>query len=272
MNNRNKRAEIAQQTLKIIDDGFYVIDDLRVDMASELAYAIENTKVYRPDDFVFKDIQPLHDTQIEVTSETTFAAAQRLVKVGTSPCCLNFASAKNPGGGFLGGSQAQEEALSRASALYGCLKSQDAYYVTNRKFSSCIYTDHMIYAPDVPVFRDDYDNLLEDFYCTSVVTAPAVNMGVVKSREADRVNEALDTMKERIRKLLSLCATEGETDIVLGAWGCGVFQNDPAWMAESFREIITESFAGVFRSVVFAVPDTGKVGQKNSQAFQKVFT
>ena len=272
MNSRNKRAEIAQETLKIIEDGFYIINGVRIDLAKGIAYAIDNTKVYEPNDFVLTVTETFSETHLELTNETTFAAAQRLVREGKKPCCLNFASAKNPGGGVLGGSQAQEEALSRSSALYACLKDQATYYETNRKFKSCIYTDHMIYAPLVPVFRDDNDQLLSEAYCTSVVTAPAINMGVIKTREAERIPEALDLMKVRITKLLTLCVSEGEKDLVLGAWGCGVFQNDATWMAESFKEILnSELFKGAFNSIVFAVPNSGRVGEKNYLAFQEVF-
>ena len=79
-------------------------------------------------------------------------------------------------------------------------------------------------------------------------------------------------MKVRITKLLTLCVSEGEKDLVLGAWGCGVFQNDATWMAESFKEILnSEPFKGAFNSIVFAVPNSGRVGEKNYLAFKEVF-
>jgi len=68
---------------------------------------------------------------------------------------LNFASAKNPGGGFLGGGSAQEESLARSSGLFPCINQMQQMYETNRAYRSCLYTDHMIYSPRVPVFRDD---------------------------------------------------------------------------------------------------------------------
>lgn len=100
---------------------------------------------------------------------------------------LNFASARHPGGGFLGGSQAQEESLARASGLSPCLNQFQEMYDTNQRFSSCLYTDHMIYAPDVPVFRDDDDRLLEEPFLVSILTAPAVNAGAVRRNEPHHV-------------------------------------------------------------------------------------
>ena len=98
----------------------------------------------------------------EVSAETTGAAALRLRgEGGERVLALNFASAKNAGGGFINGAKAQEEDLARASALYPCLIGQRGYYEANRRCGSMIYTDHLIYSPDVPFFRDDGWALLE---------------------------------------------------------------------------------------------------------------
>jgi uncharacterized protein (TIGR02452 family) len=169
--------------------------------------------------------------------------------------CLNFASAKNPGGGFLNGSQAQEESLARASGLYACLLQARAMYDTNRQFDSCLYTDHMIYSPRVPVFRDDDDVLLAEPYAVSFVTAPAVNAGALRPGERARIEP---TMRGRTEKVLALAAAHGHEALVLGAWGCGVFRNDPTDVARWFHEHLCETpaFEGVFRTVVFAVLDS----------------
>ena len=269
--NRNKRKEIAEETLEIIKNGFYQVHGERVQIADEISSMLNETKLYRPDDFYLDTVDKTNDTEIYLTTETTFSAARRLVEEGKQACCLNFASAKNPGGGFLGGAQAQEECLARASALYESLNSKFEYYEVNRGFSSCIYTDHMIYSPNVQVFRADNDSLLEQPFMTSVVTAPAVNMGVVQSREKGNVTKALSQMKQRIDKLLTLCANEGEEHLVLGAWGCGVFQNDPEWMAGTFKEALSNTFKGVFKTVVFAIPDGSRRGKINYEAFSKNF-
>src|SRR5262249_60941792 len=88
---------------------------------------------------------------------------------------LNFASARNPGGGFLGGAKAQEEDLARRSALYACLLTQRPYYDANRAERSLLYTDHIIYSPSVPFFRDRALDLVESPFCASIITAPAPN-------------------------------------------------------------------------------------------------
>jgi uncharacterized protein (TIGR02452 family) len=85
---------------------------------------------------------------------TSLASARTIAARGTTPLVLNFASAKNPGGGFLNGARAQEESLARSSALYPCLR-KSGMYDHHRASGDCLYTDWMIVSPEVPVYRDD---------------------------------------------------------------------------------------------------------------------
>jgi uncharacterized protein (TIGR02452 family) len=194
VNGRTTRAQVARQTLEILDRGFYESragQVVRIEGALEAA--LSGSIHYRPTDF--DEVFALRDRimaergvqtpiEFEVVNETTLSAAGRLAQAddNANPLALNFASAKNPGGGFLKGSQAQEESLARASGLYRCVVQMQAMYEANRRLRSCLYTDNMIYSPQVPVLRDDGDQLLEAPYLVSFVTAPAVNAGVVRRR------------------------------------------------------------------------------------------
>ena len=281
--NRNKRIAIAYETLNIMEAGRYQNNRQEsVDIAAALQQAIANTIHYQPEDFpgVFaqRDQQlkatTAFNTNIMVTGETTFGAAHRLiVEEGiTDVCCLNFASAKNPGGGFLGGAQAQEEALSRASGLYSCLKSKQRMYDINRSHHTCLYTDNMIYSPLVPVFRDDHDALLDQPYCVSVITAPAANAGAIRNNEPERLNEIAAVMLGRIEKLLSVAMVQKQTTLILGAWGCGVFRNSAAEVAHWFAHHLQQNdiFKNAFANVVFAVYDSSGKAQ-NLTAFKNKF-
>jgi len=62
--------------------------------------------------------EPFDRTRVQVTNETTFAAARRLQQVGHRPLSLNFANGVTPGRGFLGGWPAQEKKMCRLSSLY----------------------------------------------------------------------------------------------------------------------------------------------------------
>lgn len=211
-------------------------------------------------------------TQFEVRKESTLSAARRMVGAGRAdPLCLNFASAKNPGGGFLGGSEAQEENLAKSSGLYACIAQMTAMYDANRALRSCIYHDDMIYSPQVPVFRDDAYAFLDAPYPASFVTAPAVNRGALSRNEPERMRDVEACMLQRIDKLLSLALHHGHRDLVLGAWGCGVFGNLPGDMARWFAAHLLHNprYRNAFGHVTFAVLERGDSG--TFAAFDEVF-
>jgi len=101
------------------------------------------------------------------------------------------------------------------------------------------------------VLRDPYGVLLDDPYLVDFVTAAAPN----RKRRGTNSTAALNALHERIRRVLHTFASNGCMDLVLGAWGCGVFGNDPAAVARLFNEALQEFSS--FRRVVFAVLDPG---------------
>lgn len=267
------RQQAAQQTLQIIEAGSYL--NLRsqvVSIRGETDLAIQNSRLYRLEDFPAQLDTPQIGAAMswEVTPETTLQAAQRLCSedANLNPFVLNFASAKNPGGGFLGGAQAQEESLARSSSLYPCLTAHSAMYEFNRRGSSCFYSDQMIYSPRVPVFRDDDGALLDQPYLVSFLTSPAVNAGVVKQKEPEKVGQIEAVNRERARKVLWVAGAHGHRVLVLGAWGCGVFQNEPDMMARIFDELLCGELAGCFERIVMAVYDRTP-DQKVYRAFSR---
>ncbi|MVQ33066.1 TIGR02452 family protein [Paenibacillus sp. MAH-34] len=154
-NNREIRSQIAKETLAILERGYYLnTEENTITIQQEVETAIRDSKLYSPNGLqIIKQeaVSRINDHQgiqakIEVTDESTLAAARRLVvQEGLqNTLCLNFASAKNPGGGFLGGSQAQEESLARSSALYPCISQMDEMYTYNRNLKTCLYSDYMI--------------------------------------------------------------------------------------------------------------------------------
>jgi uncharacterized protein (TIGR02452 family) len=269
-------AGVAQETLAILDRGNYrAPSGQTVDVRAAVAAAVEGTILHTPDDLDALVILPGPERaprpRLEVTHETTAAAARRLVEAegAENVVALNFASAKNPGGGFLGGARAQEEDLARCSALYACQLPQRAYYDANRADGSMLYTDHMIWSPAVPFFRDERLTLLEAPFLVSIITAPAPNAGAASGRaEAKGVRE---TLTARAGKVLAVAAAHGHRALILGAWGCGVFRNDPRHVAEAFAGGLRDPrFRGLFDRVVFAVYDRGN-GQPNLSAFRERF-
>lgn len=260
MNNRDARKQIAEDTLQILQQGYFKTPKGEtIDIRTTQQFAEDNTKVYTPEDSdallentIFEaQEQP---TEIAVTRQTTLDAVRSLIQEGRqNVLCLNFASARNAGGGFLGGSQAQEESIARSTGLYNCQQKASSYYEVNRKLKSCIYTDYMIYSPQVPILKDEEGRNHDQLMTCAVITAPAVNAGVVKQREPNRLSEIETVMRRRIKKVLAIALQHQHKTVVLGAWGCGVFQNDPNDIARYFKEILEEDFKNRFTKIVFAI-------------------
>jgi uncharacterized protein (TIGR02452 family) len=269
-------AGVAKETVAIVDRGEYTIAGRVVSIAAEVRAAIAGTVLYRPDDFetVPRPDAAVGGTKIEVWADTTAGAARRLVEVEgeREVAALNFASAKNPGGGFLGGAKAQEEDLARCSALYHCLRSQRGYYDANRAEASMLYTDHVIFSPAVPFFRDERLDLLPRPFLVGIVTAPAPNAGEHLRRAAGGRPAIRATLERRAERVLRVLAHRGQRVLVLGAWGCGVFRNEPAQVAEVFARLLTAPpYAGAFARVVFAIYDRSK-DRATLRAFEQALT
>jgi uncharacterized protein (TIGR02452 family) len=262
-------ASIAEETLAILRSGQYMSPSGRtVSLAKQLRQAKDGTCSYPPDAHVPVPAFPSRRTRIEVVNASTLAAARSLVERGHRVAALNFASAKNPGGGFLTGAQAQEESLARASGLYAMLLG-DPMYDHHRALRDPLYTTWVIYSPDVPVFRLDEGRLLDEPYLCSLLTSPAVNVGALHHRER-RGDEIRQVMQERIERVLAVAALHGHEVLVLGAWGCGVFRNDPQQIAELFQMALSGPFRGAFTQVVFAVLDSA--GKRRALGpFEEVF-
>ncbi|MFF5701301.1 TIGR02452 family protein [Streptomyces sp. NPDC012794] len=262
--------EIARENALIVASGEYrTRSGRRVSLAADLAEAKAGTRIYGPKQVIpdGESVGGGHPTVFEVTGESSTVAARRLAAEGRV-AVLNFASARNPGGGYVRGAKAQEEALCRASALYETLLEAPEYYEVHRAGKSTFYTDRVIHCPGVPVFRDDRGGLLDTPFRAGFLTSPAPNAGTIRRQEPERAHEIPAALARRAGLVLEVAALHGYGRLVLGAWGCGVFQNDPGQVAEAFRAALTGRFAGVFERVVFGILDRDP---RTRQAFAAAF-
>jgi uncharacterized protein (TIGR02452 family) len=188
------------------------------------------------------------ETRVQVANETTLGASLRLVERRVRPLALNFANGIRPGGGFLGGARAQEEALCRSSALYLTLVD-DPMYEEHRKRPQPDSTDWAILSPDVPVFRTDDGTELLRPWLLSFLTCAAPYAPTVGQPRAG------DLLLGRIERVLAIARSHGYAALVLGAWGCGAFGNDPVRTATDFRRALEGTCRGAFSDVVFAITD-----------------
>ena len=264
---RKKGIRLGQEALDICTNGYYMAPSgNEVDFTSLLLHAMEATTSY-PEEL---EIAPAESsgftTTYEVRNETTLSAVRRLNAKGFHPSALNMASAHRPGGGFLSGAAAQEEYLCRSSALYPCIIDNPMYSLPRDPFA----TDYTIYSPDVPIFRNDDGRLLETVELYSVLTCAAVHAGVISRDMPERVPEIKSIMEKRIKRLLNIAAIQNHNSLVLGAWGCGVFENSGELIASLFRKALKHEFKGVFSKVVFSIADWS-MEQKFIEPFLKAF-
>lgn len=203
--------------------------------------------------------------QVIVTKNRSFEAARPYAEQGLKIAVLNFASSTNPGGGVTSGASAQEECLCRVSTLYPCLKDEsmwDAFYAPHRKARNPLHNDDIIYTKDVIVFKDDDYQPLPKPFTVDIITCAAPTL---REQSSNRYNpsdgdkapditpeDLLALHEKRGRQILSAVAANGAEVIVLGAFGCGAFKNDPAIVAQAYANILPE-YLHHFRTIEFAI-------------------
>lgn len=257
MTNKTKNIQQAEQSLRIIEEGMYQNGNDRIIVKDQIAKSVELTFTASPEELKALAEQKLsqakYDTQIEV-NHLSANEALAVKRPGLKTAVLNFASAKNPGGGFLGGAVAQEESLARTSSLYASLTKEMTLYEFNRSNSTFLYSDYMIYSPQVVFWTDDNGKFLEEPVLVDVITSPVPNKGAMKqNNRPHEIDQIEETFRVRIDKLFALAVSQQVECLILGAWGCGVFQNDPGKVAEYFREALENKYKGQFRQIVFAI-------------------
>ena len=259
---------IAKETVAITKARKYEKNGITVSLPEDMAF--DEVYCITPEEgaaavgiFVPQDA-PL--CRIEVTPEDSFEAARRM----GDALVMNFANAHCPGGGFLMGANAQEEALCRCSTLYASLTANaaKAMYFYNNTHMSRVESDHMLLSPEVCIFRDASCELLDTPARTAVITVPAPNRyGAALLASKSMIAE---TFQRRIRIMLAMAARHSYRKLVLGAWGCGAFGNKPQDVSEYFRQVlIDERYGTAFDEVCFAV--YGKEDGRNITAFRETF-
>ncbi|KAF1956509.1 hypothetical protein CC80DRAFT_444942 [Byssothecium circinans] len=204
------------------------------------------------------------DTAASLQQDPTVGEITRPIPTSTTPhkpvLILNLASEKHAGGGWRNGAMAQEEELCYRTTLSVSLHKH--YYP--------IPSLTCLYSPNVVLFRSSFTSnhtltqlLPLDMPVYSVLSiaglrSPAVTDSGKFADDGDR-----KALKDKIRLVLRVAATEGHTKLVLGALGCGVFRNPPAEVAECFLGVFAEKefCGGWWEDVVFAVMDNAPEGR-----------
>lgn len=204
---------------------------------------------------------------VVVSKKRTYEAAKAYK--GNHVAVHNFASATNPGGGVVNGAGAQEECLCRCSNLYFCLNTSDMwgmFYTPHRAAHDPIHNDDIIYTPDIIVFKTDTDRpeLMErdDWYIVDVITCAAPNLREIPSnrynsgdgtRAVTLSDRELQVIHEkRLRRILDSAVMNHADTVILGAFGCGAFCNEPQVVATAAANVVRD-YMYAFKNIEFAV-------------------
>lgn len=258
--------QIAADTLKTLAEKKYInkFGEI-IELADSIEFSVKSSVLYEPGIIAFEEEPWQNDIPvITVVNDTTLNAAVNLQENESevSVCILSFASGTSPGGGFKEGCLAQEESIARASSLYSTLLEHPKFYQENKKTKG-IGTDHIIYSPNITVFRKEDGDWYDVPYTVSVVTSPAPD---IKHYKIENIN-ITEILENRINQILNVMIAQDHRVIVLGAWGCGVFGNDPEIIAELFKKSLKSH--PFFDRIVFAVH--GPEDSANFKAFQSRF-
>ncbi len=200
--------------------------------------------------------------RVVVSRLRSFEAAARYP--GQKVTVLNFASSTSPGGGVENGASAQEECLCRVSTLYPCLTTQaacDQFYGPHRAAPNPLHNDDIIYTQDVVVLKDDDYRPLSAPFHVDVITCAAPNLRESPSNRYNRNDgdavhispeKLLELHLKRARKILTVAAANGAQVLILGAFGCGAFRNDPTVVAAAYQQALPQ-FLNHFKTIEFAV-------------------
>ena len=251
--NKDTRAEQARKHTKEMQNKY--IDNI--------TSSISNTKIYDVN-FACNKKAENKDTKIIVEDLDTVHAGRIYCNDGKI-ALLNFSSYKNAGGMFINGSKAQEECLCHASYLYNVLSQfvTKFYDWNNAHKNKALYLNRGLYSPNI-LFK--HENSL--FNC-DVITCAAPNKSAAQKYQNVSNEENTRVLKSRIKYVLDI-AKDNEVDVlILGAYGCGVFGQNPIEVAKVFKEYLNTTHKNCFNKVIFAIPN-GKDGNLN--AFKTVFT
>ncbi len=263
------RAAIYKQTQEACLKGYTYSSPANSNELSSVIYKIHSSefKKMQKGTFVKHNPAPLKfpghhtHTAVKVYKTGSIETGQLLKNKGYHPVVLNFANKSHVGGGVERGALAQEEDLFRRSSYFLGLDINHNSYLRLQmegKYQipefGAIYTPfvHIIRGPEkegfpfIPAFQLDF------IACAAYNLTPRDNDAPASEKEY------LEGMKKKIRAILRVGVLTHHDAIVLGAFGCGAFKNNPKIVAPLFREVIQEpEFQGQYKLIAFGIPENG---------------
>jgi len=210
-----------------------------------------------------KKLDLYEDTDTKIMYLDTVGCGIKLIKEGYNPVILNMAGDKRPTEGTSSGLVAQEESLCIQGGLY------DALMIFEREYPWAAHGIEGFYHPNVPFIRDiDYAFLDVPRYM-SVISMPFLHNKIKSGTNTARGTDVYNVIYSKIDVLLATAYLHGHDSVVLGAWGCGEFGNDPTKVSQIFKDVIEDKYSKTFKRILFGIIDTER--SDNYTIFKKTF-
>lgn len=236
-----------------------IVNQQLTDVYNDTVNKLKNTKAigttvlysyeHLPFNFIGKNT---FETEIVVEPKDTISCVLDLNGQGVT-AMLNMASNRVPGGGVKFGARAQEESLFRCTDLFKTISNE--HYPLD--FNQGLYTSNTL------IIKDRQYNLLDVPVFVDTITIPAINMN--KFTLSDK--KYIEITEKKIDFILNLAASYRVDNLVLGAWGCGVYKNNPEFISKTFKKTIEEKGYPIKKIVFGVINDKNSVGS-NYQIFK----
>jgi len=256
MNIKDQNIIVFSDTLNQIKKDKILSESIQKSVMDSKVYIERYNRLKKPE-----NAQNIGPANVKVTKNSSFNAAR---SYSGNIAVLNFASATNPGGGVTKGSNAQEECLCRCSTLYPILSDSRfalQFYVDHKQNGNALHNDDIIYSPNVYIIKSDsYTNLYRPFK-VNIITCAAPNLretpaNAYNHEVGEKLNitdkQLLKLHEKRARAIFNAAVENGNETIILGAFGCGAFRNNPEIVAQAYKNVLPE-YVNYFKNIEFAV-------------------
>lgn len=266
---RHAAIMVGRATQQIVERGNYMTESgSEHDITAQLASAQLRTNAY---DAAYQFVPPRAKYTQALTyvhNQTTLTVAHARQRRGYQVAVLNFTNPTNLGNGWLQGRNSQEASLVRASGLIACLQTQSWYRNPDHHVNP-FYDDTVIVSPHVPIFRGHDGDLLEQPWTANIVSAAPVHASGVRKYTPMREAEIPLHVARRATRIIEAAASTKANVLVLGAWGCGRFGNQPDVIVNAFRVAFESPALRAFAIIDFAVPDVSASAQLYQAFYQR---
>ena len=275
------------EVLEIVNTGYYARNEKRIELTYTTEQMLQADVYSTKETSSFVEAFPqmtkgnLNGMTIHMRNQDSLSAAWDLHQKrmpGEKPVLvLNFANPRRPGGGIRETPYTQEENLCHNTTLLASIQTRDAwaFYQENLDCGTMAQTDALIISPNAMVLRNGDGSLRTDPFPVAIMT---ISAPLAKRMKPEEKLDLEAILLRRIRAMLRTAMADGYRKVVLGAWGCGAFGNDPEVVARLFHQVLTESFgpdngyraSDFFNEITMAVMDTAE-GSPRYHSFARYF-